>query len=134
MSQEEAVKICIDKLNSLLICATKKRPDGPPSLLSGTGSDPGGNTSDREKLKSFLAETLAKQLVQKGMKDVSDYELHKLVYAIAEKTALDDGTLAPPPKYPPPLPKQMPQEQYGGYYGGQQGYSYSTAGNANPMM
>ena len=48
---------------------------------------------------------------------------------------LDDGTLAPPPKYPPSMMRQVvPQDQFGGFYGGQQGYSYSTAPSANPMM
>ena len=52
---------------------------------------------------------MAKQLVLRGMKDIDDWELHKIVYAIAEKSALDNGTLAPPPKNrpaPPPAPSQ----------------------------
>ena len=83
-TQETAVKNCIDNLNSLLMVATKKRPDGPPSVLSGTDNE----NKEKEKLKSFLAETLAKQLVQRGMKDITEYELHKVVYAIATKTCL----------------------------------------------
>ena len=85
-TQETAVKNTIEKLNSLLYSATKKRPDGPPSVLSGAESEKENN--ERDKLKSFLAETLAKQLVQKGMKDVTEYELHQIVYAIATKTSL----------------------------------------------
>ena len=80
------MKNTIEKLNSLLYSATKKRPDGPPSVLSGAESEKENN--ERDKLKSFLAETLAKQLVQKGMKDVTEYELHQIVYAIATKTSL----------------------------------------------
>ena len=80
------MKTTIEKLNSLLYSATKKRPDGPPSVLSGAESEKENN--ERNKLKSFLAETLAKQLVQKGMKDVTEYELHQIVYAIATKTSL----------------------------------------------
>ena len=118
------MKTCIEKLNGLLSCATKKRPDGPPSILS--GSDP--ISTERDKLKEFLAETLAKQLVQRGMKDINDYELHKIVHAIAEKTSLDDGTLVPPPKYPP-LPSPPPQRQDFGFYN--QGYSTNSA--PNPM-
>jgi len=120
------VKNTIEKLNSLLYSATKKRPDGPPSVLSGAESEK--ENKERDTLKSFLAETLAKQLVQKGMKDVTEYELHQIVYAIATKTSLDDGTLMPPPKYPPlpspPPPQQQPMAGYD-YYN--QGY-----GNSNP--
>ena len=114
--QEAAVKGCIDKLERLLACATKKRPDGPPSVLSEV--DP--KNTEREKLKSFFAKTLATQMVQRGIFNLTDYELHKLVYAIAEKTTLDDGTLAPPPKYPPAPSPPPPQPGYG-YYG--QGYA-----------
>ena len=85
-TQETAVKNTIEKLNSLLYSATKKRPDGPPSVLSGAESEK--ENKERDTLKSFLAETLAKQLVQKGMKDVTEYELHQIVYAIATKTSL----------------------------------------------
>ena len=85
-TQETAVKTTIEKLNSLLYSATKKRPDGPPSVLSGAESEK--ENKERDILKSFLAETLAKQLVQKGMKDVTEYELHQIVYAIATKTSL----------------------------------------------
>lgn len=89
------------------MCATKKRPDGPPSILSGTDSD------EKDKMKAFLAETLAKQLVQRKMTEITDFELHKLVYAIAQKTFLDDGTLAVPPKFPP-LPSPPPRrDDYG---------------------
>ena len=80
------MKTTIEKLNSLLYSATKKRPDGPPSVLSGAESEK--ENKERDTLKSFLAETLAKQLVQKGMKDVTEYELHQIVYAIATKTSL----------------------------------------------
>ena len=131
-----AVKNCIDKLNNLLICATKKRPDGPPSVLSGI--EESVNT-ERDKLKSFLAETLAKQLVQRGMKEVTDYELHKIVYAIATKTCLDDGNLCPPPKYPPlPSPPPPQREPGGGYDYYNQGYNNSrpsgmSAQFTNPM-
>ena len=123
--QEEAVKNCIEKLNNLLVCATKKRPDGPPSLLGST-SNLGTSASDeadleKEKIKSFLAEQLAKQLVIRGMKNIDDWELHKIVYSIAEKSALDDGTLAPPPKNRPAPPPQPQHDFYDNY--GMQGYS-----------
>ena len=124
-TQEDAVKNCIEKLNHLLTCATKKRPDGPPSVLSGTESE----NNEKDKLKSFLAETLAKQLVTRGMKDITEYELHKIVYAIATKTSLDDGNLCPPPAYPPlpspPPPQQPPAAGYD-YYN--QGFSNTAAG------
>ena len=126
------MKNCIDKLNNLLICATKKRPDGPPSVLSGSESV----NTERDKLKSFLAETLAKQLVQRGMKEVTDYDLHKIVYAIASKTCLDDGNLVPPPKYPPLPSPPPPQREPGGYDYYNQGYNNSSGMSghfANPM-
>ena len=50
----------------------------------------------------MFAELLAKQLMLRGQSDITDHELHKLVFAIAEKTDLDDGTLAPPPPFPLP--------------------------------
>ncbi len=127
-TQEDAVKNCISKMNVLLQCATKKRPEGPPSLL---GSSSDKEYKDREKLKSFLAESLARQLVIKGLSDIDDWELHKVVYSIAEKTALDDGSLCPPSTHPPPKPAPMPMDpgptpsQYG-YYN--QGYSSSGPG------
>lgn len=113
-AQEETVKVCISKLNNLLMCATKKRPEGPPTVL---GTTIFAESDAKDNLKKFFAENLAKQMVLRGMFDFTDWELHRLVYAIAEKTALDDGTLAPPPKAPPPqlLP---PREKFGGYYGG----------------
>ena len=123
-AQETAVKGCIDKLERILTCATKKRPDGPPSVLSDV--DP--KTTEREKLKSFFAKTLATQMVQRGMVNLTEYELHKLVYAIATKTSLDDGTLAEPPKYPPAPSPPPPQQNYG-YYG--QGYA---TGPSNSSM
>ena len=121
-SQEDAVKNCIDKLNNLLMCATKKRPDGPPSVLSGTESE----NSEKDKLKAFLAETLAKQLVLRDMKDITEYELHKIVFAIATKTSLDDGNLCPPPAYPPlPSPPPPQQPPAGGYDYYNQGFNNS---------
>ena len=122
-AQESAVKGCIDKLERILTCATKKRPDGPPSVLSDV--DP--KTTEREKLKSFFAKTLATQMVQKGMANLTDYELHKLVYAIAVKTSLDDGNLVEPPKYPPAPSPPPPQQGYG-YYG--QGYATGPSTSA----
>jgi hypothetical protein len=61
----------------------------------------------------MFAEILAKQLMQRGRGDISDHDLHKLVYSIAEKTELDDGTLAPPPPTPPPVfvPQQQTEQQ-----------------------
>jgi hypothetical protein len=123
-SQEDAVKKCIEKLNLLLQCATKKRPDGVPSFL-GSQLTAGQVKTSKEKLATFLAETLSKQLVIRGMKDINDWELHKIVYAIAEKSELNaDGCLLPPSAYPPaPSP---PPPQYN-YYN--QGYS-----TGNPTM
>lgn len=124
-SQEDAVKNCIEKLNALLMCATKKRPDGPPTILG--SFDPQAET--KKQLKGFLAENLAKQLIQRGMKDITDYELHKLVYAIAQKTFLDDGSLVEPPKYPPlPSPPPRNYHQQDSYQSGSfftQGYKSS---------
>ena len=71
--------------------------------------------SENDKLKSFLAEQLAKQLVLRGMKDIDDWELHKIVYSIAEKSALDNGTLAPPPKNRPAPPPMTQAEDYYNY-------------------
>ena len=122
-AQETAVKGCIDKLERILTCATKKRPDGPPSVLSDV--DP--KTTEREKLKSFFAKTLATQMVQRGMANLTEYELHKLVYAIAVKTSLDDGNLAEPPKYPPAPSPPPPHHSYG-YYG--QGYATGPSTSA----
>ena len=110
----------------------QKRPDGPPSLLSGTGTGSDLQNPEKDKLKTFLAENLAKQLVQRGFKDITDFELHQLVYTIAEKTSLDDGNLAVPPKYPPLPPPQEPPFGAGGFYGGGQQQGYSTAA-MNPM-
>jgi hypothetical protein len=52
----------------------------------------------------MFAEILAKQLMQRGKSDISDHDLHKLIFSIAEKTDFDDGTLCPPPPTPPPAP------------------------------
>ena len=59
-------------------------------------------------LFQMFAEILAKQLMQRGRSDISDHDLHKLIFSIAEKTDLDDGTLAPPPPTPPPAPAPAP--------------------------
>ena len=62
----------------------------------------------------------------RGLSDIDDYELHKLVFAVAEKSILDDGTLCPPPAYPPAKPAPPPastQPQYGYYNQG-----YTTGG------
>lgn len=64
----------------------------------------------------MFAELLAKQLMLRGQSDITDHELHKLVFAIAEKTDLDDGTLAPPPPFPlPPSTAQPKRDAWGGY-------------------
>ena len=64
----------------------------------------------------MFAELLAKQLMLRGQYDITDHELHKLVFAIAEKTDLDDGTLAPPPPTTPPPPMaELRRDSYGGY-------------------
>ena len=105
--------------------ATKKRPDGPPSILGSSNFGGIEEKSEDEKLKSFLAEQLAKQLVLRGMKDIDDWELHKIVYSIAEKSALDNGTLAPPPKNrpaPPPSQASAPISQDYFNYQHLQGY------------
>ena len=129
-NQEDAVNNCIGKLDHLLICATKKRPDGPPSILGGSSLGfEDAEVAERKKLKTFLAEQLAKQLVLRGMKNIDDYDLHHIVYEIAQKTALDDGTLATPPKHrpaPPPMP--APPQEYYGYPPGYQGYPPSNSG------
>ena len=129
-NQEDAVNNCIGKLDHLLICATKKRPDGPPSILGGSSLGfEDAEIAERKKLKTFLAEQLAKQLVLRGMKNIDDYDLHHIVYEIAQKTALDDGTLATPPKHrpaPPPMP--APPQEYYGYPPGYQGYQPHNSG------
>ena len=101
--KELAVRSCVDKLNILLQCATKKRPSHPPDLLA---VDP--KADDKSKFKAMFAEQLAKVLIQKDMEKISEYALHCLVYEIAKTTELDDGTLCPPPDEPPKEPTPEP--------------------------
>lgn len=99
---------CVDMLNVLLQCATKKRPLHPPSLL------PQDNEEDKAKAKykSLLAEQLAKILVKRGMEKISEYALHCLVFEVAKTTEIDDGTLCPPPEGPPPNYDAPPSSSY----------------------
>lgn len=141
--QEYAVRTCIDRLASLLDMATKKRPLVPPNLLAAL--KPGSTINEQQpqskedkmtKLKRMFADLLAKQLVQRGRADISDHDLHKLVYTIAEKTDLDDGNLAPPPPTPPPVyvpPQQVynPGPQMNFYGGGPKSYSGASNYNEN---
>ena len=61
----------------MLYFATKKRTEGPPQFW--VGQNQKRKTTKRDKLKSFLAETLAKQLVQKGRKDVTNMNCIRLI-------------------------------------------------------
>ena len=130
--RENAVRNCVDKLNVLLQCATKKRPSQPPSLL---GKDP--KTEADTKLKGLLAEQLSRVLIKKNMGGISEYALHCLVYEIAKTTELDNGSLCPPPDEPPPEPEptqpapQMSQQNhsYQSFQPQQGAGSYSTGVN-----
>ena len=50
-AKENAVRGCIDRLQTLLARATKKRPVNPPNLLAGAGSGPANEPFVDEKTK-----------------------------------------------------------------------------------
>lgn len=90
------VRVALRHLTRLLDASTKKRPLVPPKLA------PPSNPMEeaRNKFKKMVAEQMAEILVQKGGKNISEFDLRKLVYLTIKDTELDDGTLEMPTKKP----------------------------------
>ena len=90
------VRIALRHLSRLLEASTKKRPLVPPKLA------PPSNPLEeaKNKFKKMVAEQMAEILMQKGGKNVSEFDLRKLVYLTIKDTELDDGTLEMPIKKP----------------------------------
>ena len=90
------VRIALRHLARLLDASTKKRPLVPPKLA------PPSNPAEeaRNKFKKMVAEQMAEILMQKGGKNISEFDLRKLVYLTIKDTELDDGTLEMPVKKP----------------------------------
>ena len=109
-AKQGAVRVALDHLTRLLRASTKKRPLQPPKLTT--------PPDEKTKLQRMLSELIAKLLVQKGMADMSDYDLKTLVFKAVQDTELE-GTVAPPGERPPPSPPRPPPSNPYGHYGSQ---------------
>ena len=99
-AKQGAVRVAMDHLTRLLRSATKKRPLQPPKLTA--------PPDEKTMLQKMLSELVAKLLVQRGMGDISDYDLQALVFKVVQDTVLE-GTVPPPGERPPP-PPAAPQQ------------------------
>ena len=90
------VRVALRHLARFLDAATKKRPLVPPKLA--LPSNPA--LEARTKFKKMVAEQMAEILVQKGGKNIAEFDLRMLVYLTIKDTELDDGTLEMPVKKP----------------------------------
>ena len=61
--------MAVDHISILLRSATKKRPLEPPNLVAPQ------RENEKARSKKMLAEELAKILVQRGMENISEYDL-----------------------------------------------------------
>eukprot|EP00095_Tigriopus_kingsejongensis_P011972 snap_masked-scaffold906_size82779-processed-gene-0.4 protein:Tk11972 transcript:snap_masked-scaffold906_size82779-processed-gene-0.4-mRNA-1 annotation:"conserved hypothetical protein" len=96
-----AVRVAMSHLVRLLRSSTKKRPLHPPTLSAVPMKD------GRTKFKEMVAEQMAKILIKKGRGNISDHDLHCVVFQAIKRTELDDGTIQPP-LYRAPTPPPQP--------------------------
>lgn len=68
-SKQSAVRVAVSHISGLLRSATKKRPLEPPNLVAPQ------KHSEKTKSQRMVAEELAKILVQRGMENISEYDL-----------------------------------------------------------
>lgn len=94
-SKLDPVESTLENINRILRASTKKRPERPPHLVTKDQL----LKKDREKMKTLIAETMTKVLIERGRSDIDDYDLAVLLCKVIENTVLDDGRYVIPPKH-----------------------------------
>ena len=75
-SKQGAVRVATDHLIRILRFSTKKRPLNPPTLEGPS------KKSKRDVFINLVANQLSRILVLKGRSDISDYDLHCVVFHV----------------------------------------------------